>query len=693
MRFILKTLKAKNFKGFRNIELNFSTNITEIKGDNETGKTTLYDAFCYCINKKNSEGDTDFGIVPNFTNDFVSPEVELECLVDDKPVSLKRVYQAKFTRDKKFSGRTSECYINGIPVGAKEFESYIANIVNEDVFKLLTFPNYFTELMPPAKGETVSQRQCKTLRAMANIESDKDIAEKKAEYKPIVELLNRYSSVDDIQKFYKAEVKRIHQNIDDIPVMIFQQSQNLVEVSEPKHLILQHIADLEFKSNSLKDEFKEPLKEIDEKIKKIKSELRQLKDKHSSIVTKSIAHEFADEAETKKVKELKQKIKENLLTLDSYTTAQSGLSNALNQFDSEIMIERERIGNLKNQAAAINARILSERKELDILNPEICPLCGNSINLSKFNEYKEDVLKQIASNKSELLSIKNKIREREENINKLEFSKSVSCKEFAALSENIQNLANVIEKDKQKLLSENEKKRINFQEKIKALNEDIRKLENQLKKEENTKCNLLESQSSNIFKKKNEIQNEILRLNKLLNQIEFNESCKDKIKALEESRNEFNEQLDKAQYYLELSEKFIQERSTLLEDSVNSLFEKVKFKFTRENKSGKITEYCTPTFNGQNYKDLSASTKAICNLDIVKGFQKYYNCKLPVFVDNAEGITETLDINTQMILLTVEKEVCPDCGSETGRKQENELWKCKNCGKEFKKEFKVINVK
>ena len=174
-----------------------------------------------------------------------------------------------------------------------------------------------------------------------------------------------------------------------------------------------------------------------------------------------------------------------------------------------------------------------------------------------------------------------------------------------------------------------------------------------------------------------------------LNKIDSNRRCQKMIEELEESRDKYSAELDTAQMYLDLSEEFIKRRSKLLEDAVNKLFDNVRFKFTREAKSGKVSESCIPTFNGQNYQDLSASTKLICNLDIVKGFQRYYNAYLPLFIDNAEGITETLDCDTQTVLLSVKKEVCPKCGGETGRKQENGFWKCKECGYEFKKHFEV----
>ena len=56
--------------------------------------------------------------------------------------------------------------------------------------------------------------------------------------------------------------------------------------------------------------------------------------------------------------------------------------------------------------------------------------------------------------------------------------------------------------------------------------------------------------------------------------------------------------------------------------------------------------------NGTRYESLSNGEKYICDLKIIKVLQSMYNCKLPVIIDNFEGIT--LDIpntETQTIAL------------------------------------------
>ena len=679
MRFTLKKISLNNFKGFEKMDVEFSPESTLIEGDNETGKTTLYDAFCYCLSKKSSDGSTDFGIKPNFATEIVSPSVEVEAEIDEKPVTLKRVYQAKFTRDKKFSGYKTECFINGIPTGIKEFERYIADSVGEEeVFKLLTFPNYFTELMTTANGETVSQRQCKALKHMANVESDKSIAESEEAFQPLLELLKRYDSVDDIQKFYKAEVKRIHQQIDDIPIRVEQQEKNILKVEKSEVELNTMLSSVSVKIDALRTqsaptpESMSQVNSIKEQLESARQELSEAQNKESRLmfdeknqyIERLNEIRNSEHKNNRKVSDIESQIKSFLVRIDGLTASK----------------------NIKSDCIKVN------KVELESMNnstPYICPMCGAELTGDNLVRKTEEFQKKYTSVKMdieewqvEIECIEKVIEEIQNEIDDLSVQKADLQKELGRLAE---SEAKLQEEYKSRVESIKE----TVADEIQSKRSTVDFLEKELKAA-NARCDEeLKRKFSEIAYEQAKVEDEKQKILLELNKIDSNRRCQKMIEELEESRDKYSAELDKAQMYLDLSEEFIKKRSKLLEDAVNKLFDNVRFKFTREAKSGKVSESCIPTFNGQNYQDLSASTKLICNLDIVKGFQRYYNAYLPLFIDNAEGITETIDCDAQTILLSVKKEVCPKCGGETGRKQENGFWKCKECGYEFKKHFEV----
>ena len=66
----IKSLTLVNFKGMRNVTVDFGDGVTAISGRNGTGKTTIADGFAWLLWGKDSEGnsDTKFGIKTNDEN-------------------------------------------------------------------------------------------------------------------------------------------------------------------------------------------------------------------------------------------------------------------------------------------------------------------------------------------------------------------------------------------------------------------------------------------------------------------------------------------------------------------------------------------------------------------------------------------------------------------------------------------------
>ena len=64
MEIVLKSLHLVNFKGARDLELSFSPGTSLVKGDNGTGKTTVFDAFTWLLFGKDStqRSDSNFNI-------------------------------------------------------------------------------------------------------------------------------------------------------------------------------------------------------------------------------------------------------------------------------------------------------------------------------------------------------------------------------------------------------------------------------------------------------------------------------------------------------------------------------------------------------------------------------------------------------------------------------------------------------
>ena len=136
---------------------------------------------------------------------------------------------------------------------------------------------------------------------------------------------------------------------------------------------------------------------------------------------------------------------------------------------------------------------------------------------------------------------------------------------------------------------------------------------------------------------------------------------------------------------MDLTKTFLEEKSKSTKDAINSMFELVKWKLFDYTQEGDLREVCIPTVNGVEYSGLSYSTKLLVGIDIIKTFQKVYDCYLPICVDNSESINFEQTMQNQMIFLNRVEENCPKCGGQAGRRNNKGLWTCKSCGHTWRK--------
>ena len=150
MKIILKSLTLKNFKGIKDLQIDFSK-VTNIYGENATGKTTIVDSFMWLLFGKDSKDRKDFDI--KTLDPSGEPLHGLEHSVtgvleiDGSDLKLQRIYKEKWSKptgkaEQELKSHTTDYYLNDIPVKQKEYNEKINELLNEDIFKLVTSPLY-----------------------------------------------------------------------------------------------------------------------------------------------------------------------------------------------------------------------------------------------------------------------------------------------------------------------------------------------------------------------------------------------------------------------------------------------------------------------------------------------------------------------------------------------------------------------
>ena len=623
----LLKLKLQNFKGIKNSEFDFGGIDATIYGDNATGKTTVFDSLCWLLFGKDSLDRADFEIKTLENGEPIhkaNHEVEAEFLHDDgNSFTLKRVYREKYSSprggDTKLTGHTTDYFINEVPVKEKEYKQYINDVIAEDVFKLITNPLYFNE-------QYSWQNRRKLLLEISGDIKDEEVINSRAELTRLAELLNG-RTVDEQRKIVAAKKTAINKELDMIPVRIDEALRNKADISASE------------------DKLKADIKVFDEAIKKL--------DEQKSIIING----FNATEKRSKIDEINRRLKLRQSELLSVVTAEKQrlrgekelLLNKLKNLESERDRYADKAYDLRGEIERENKRIETLQAEFDLFNSQIfdesiCPTCKQPLP---------------ADTQAELEAAFNsdKAKKLEERQQLIESAKSLKANYEEQLdimvvkADGLVNQIKDINKEyeiKLKAYESYSEPSIEDDPEYKGLKAELFLLELDDNDDADTKeVARLESEIKELRSKQSALETE-------LNKYTLNADIQKRVIELENQQQKLADEknlLDETSF---LIDEFVKAKVDLLEESINSHFEYARFKMFNILVNGNIEECCETTYKGVPYRSMNNAARMNVGLDIINALTKFYNVTAPVFIDNAEAVTEFIKCNSQTIKLVVD---------------------------------------
>ena len=221
-----------NFKGLRDLTVEFDPALTEIYGRNGIGKTSIFDGFTWLLFGKNSEDRKQFGIKTYDEAGNIIPklphEVSAVLLVDGETVTLCRRFNEKWTKKRgsaveEFVGHEEERLYNDVPCSVKEWNDKIAAICPEQVFKFITNPLYFT-------AQSVDTQRSMLFRMAGGI-TDEEIAAGNADFAALLASLTG-KTMEEYKKEIAAKKRRLKTEIEAIPERIDERRRDVPEAED-----------------------------------------------------------------------------------------------------------------------------------------------------------------------------------------------------------------------------------------------------------------------------------------------------------------------------------------------------------------------------------------------------------------------------------------------------------------------------
>ena len=670
MKMILKKIHLENFKGIKSLDVNFS-NKTSIKGQNAAGKTTIFDAFTWLLFNKNSAGEEKFNVRPLDKDGNRIDNVEIKVVavldVDGKEVELSKTQKQNWVKKRgtdtvTLQGNVNSFEIDGYPKSEADFKAYVSGLAqSEDMFKLLTNPQYFSSL------KWKDQRDI--LMKLVSEISDVELAKTDSKYVPLVDELEKAPSTDDIRAKFSKALSEWKKKQSEIPVRIDEAEKSKVDADVAEQELAK--ADLERKVS----ECDQKISGADNSLDRLQSEELQLQFDLSGIM-QTMNRELSDKR--RECDDMKYEASREFQNIHNQIADNQSRISGNEESIRKAEVERKKLGEQYNMEKAKTfyeaPYLFDESKWVFDENSTVCSLCGQKLPEDKIEQLKTDFEMKKAkakaeletkhmlalnefksSNAAKLQEIVNSGYEKKNLIEKLTSENESLKKEMDELKQK-ENAALAKKNEAEKKLSEIPAEADYSQNeeyaKLKARHNEV------LAEIEKLESDGADQIVNDLKAEKSDLQSQLDEVNKIIAKASMNVEIDERIAQLQKEQKEIGQKVADQEQMLYLLEEFIRFKLDKVSESINSHFKTVNFKLFEMQLNGGMKDCCECTVNGIPYSTLNSGHRIIAGLDIISSLSELYGLSVPIFVDNAESLNEfnVPDMDTQLILLSVSED-------------------------------------
>ena len=627
----IKRLVLENFKCHKILKLDFMGGNASIYGDNASGKTSIYDALTWLLFGKDSQGngEKNIEIKPLDANGEVKDHLAVTAVeavldVNGEEVALRRTYKEVWSTKRgssqaTYDGNTSEYYVSGVPCKRNAFQDKVNELVSEDTFRMLTSVSHFA-------SQISWQDRRAVLFRVAGVMEDGHILATNEQFTPLVESMGKLS-LEDYKKKLLAEKRKFVGAKTEIPARISECQKTIGDIQG-----------LDFtKAKAQVDALQATLNGISEQI---------------------IAIEHDNAADQKRLEignaqlELSQLENENKAYRNNQLVGSvnvHGLSVRITSLRRQMESKKFSMANESTYITRLDADITASRNEWMSVNVETftvgkCRTCGQDLPAEqvkaakeKFEADKNKRLDKILQDANHYKSLK---AQAEDRLTKVAEEISQMETEIADLQAQIDaaEAARVEPKD----MDDYAERKAAIMARMQTLSEELHDM-------------MLASTDviDKLRDEKTEIQAAISVQMAIVNKESLLDYSRQRVEELREDARNSAECLEAIEKMLFLMDEYSRYKTRFVEDSINGLFRIARFRLFREQANGGIEDRCDVVYDGVPYISVNNGMKINLGIDIINTLSMAYGVRVPLFVDNAESVTQLEDSASQIIRLVV----------------------------------------
>lgn len=630
----LNILILDNFKGVTHYELQLDGQSADVFGDNASGKTTLYDALTWVLFGKDSKGSSKFDIKPLNADGTVRrgamPTVQAELEVDGESVVFRKILREKWEKhrggEERYAGNTVDHFINGVPVQQKRYQQVVGELVDENAFRMLTSVTQFLH-------DINWKERRETLFDAAGIGTDETLLAEPG-FDGLRDELNGLS-VDDFKAKLLRERKEANRNANLLPARIDEcekQMNDLPDAFDPEERdrCIRSIAENQQRLAEL--DITDGMASLDNSIRDVRNSLREL--------------ELSNQAHRQS-------------QVIPVTDERPVLQERIRSIENQLSSARSTISNAEMTMMRCNQSIEESRRLWKKINAEkfqtgICHACGqplpperNAAMKIEFEQNKKDRLDALVAQSQRDKQTTADCKQSKEQAEQLIAEQEP---ELRKLQQELQNLS---APPAQEILDlpDYEQCRMELTRTLEELADQKQQAQNESsmarRSLQQTIAELERRKSAEDAKEAAYQQKERLAL---------------RIADLEKEQRVISARVERMDDLLEMVEDFTRTKVARTSELVNNLFAFVDFRLFTENINGGLQDCCDAMVDGVPYDSLNSAMKINAGLDCIRVLSEHAGVRVPLFIDNAESVTQIADIGTQTIRLYVREDTDTEKG-------------------------------
>ena len=641
----LISLTLQNFKGIKGFILDADGQNSNVFGNNGTGKSTLFDAFTWLLFGKNSRDEKDFGIKTLDANGNVIPRIEhrVSAVIEHngQKLQLTRTYKERWRKQRGAAeavmvGNTTEYAYGPVgaatPINASEYARVINNLIDEKIIKLITDPLYFNERLSWQERRQLLMQICGDI-------TDEDIVKSNAELEEVLQLAAG-RSIDETKKGVRAAIRETKKKKDEIGPRIDECRKgladiNLAAVDDARIDVKMVPGQIEaLRKKKLEESSMDQSVKDRERLAEVNAKILELKAARHDVYQKTVYDLMEKEIEASRVVAKEQD------ALDALQAKRTAMRADAERFTQSI-------NDLRNDFKTVFGKAFTSTPI-----ETVCPTCGQALPTDRIEWAKSAMAEQEASfnfEKAERLKAiniegkekKQKLEETAASLTELEGKIEASTQRL----EQLKDVLTAIKEDKA-----TQKEPAPSEEEVRLVQEAMILKSHIEHPVENTENAQIDEQIAALKEKLGDAQI-------IITKADNNNALNARIGELLKSEHELSEHLIDLEHQLYLCEQFTRTKTDLVSERLAEKIPTVQFIMFRPNVTNEgIEECCETSYHGVPYKDLNTGARINVGLEIIKALISKYEVTAPIFVDNAESVTELNSVPTQLIRLVVSEE-------------------------------------